>query len=303
MISIGRNKEYQDVQVLPNSSRPAIHTLNELKPFTLPPFSEETLHPGGYYYELAARTLGLENLKIYMFSCSPDRYFLYISKADCLNEVPSGLILLSSNDFVPEDILSPGGILYRIIDSHTNLAHMSFYSFPMLPGRLFVYDGGLNRLIETRMSSRFAISLLGEVESSPKVPSQAATEGHKMPSKLSCREQDPTVHCSTAGTLNFKFETTEGLYHYTSPTVESHTSSPLATVRRTICNGTMTVCDSPNAASRSAVASCGQHNKFSVADVVVYEPSSLTIPLPRTTSESQCLAPPCVYSGRNDDPR
>ena len=279
--------------------------LNELKPFSLPSFSEDTLNPGGYYYELAARTVGLENLKIYTFSCSPDQYFLYMSSADRLNEVPSNLILLHRDDFVPEDFLSPGGILYQIIDSHTNLAHMSFYSFPMLPGRLFVYDGGLNRLIETQMSSRFVMSLLGEVESNPKIP-QADTEVHSIPSKLSFREQDPTVSCSAAGTLNFKFETTEGLYH-TSPPVDSRTkclqtSPSLATAHHTIYSGTMTACDSPNAASRSHIASCGRHHKFSVADMVVYEPSSLTIPLPRATSESQCLTPPCVYSGRNDDP-
>ena len=317
--AVGQNKEYQGVEVLVNSEKtlqPAIHTLTELKPFSLPPFNEQTLCPNGYYYELAARTVGLENFKIYMFSCSSDQYFLYMSNADRLNEVPPRLILLDSNDLVPEDFLIPGGILYQIIDSHTNLAHMSFYSFPMLPGRLFIYDGGLNRLTETRKSSKLVVSLLGEVESKLNIPSQATTE-HRMPSKLFVEKQDSIVSCSIAGTLNFKFENAEGSYHI-PPHSDNHlqTYSSLSTVDHTVCSGIKTSCDSLAGTKGSALSDqrfhcynksdislCSQHSKFSVADIIVYEPCSLTVPLPRPTSESQCLIPPCVYSGRNDDPR
>ena len=43
--------------------------------------------------------------------------------------------------------------------------------------------------------------------------------------------------------------------------------------------------------------------RFSFADIKVYKPHSLCVLLEKPTPEPHCSAPPCIYTGVNDDPR
>ena len=144
-----------------------IYTLDDLNSKTsrFPTVCTETLSPNGYYYELVSSTLGLENFQVYTFSCLPDRFFLYQSSIKRLIEVPAKLIRLSGDESVPEEFLTMEGFLCRTVNLCTFLKHMTFYTFPVLPGRLFVFDGGLNRLLETHKNSPLCTSLLGNIES------------------------------------------------------------------------------------------------------------------------------------------
>ena len=257
---------------------------------TSPSFCDETLSPNGYYYELVSSKLGLENFRVYMFKCFPHAPLLFVSKMNRLIEIPPGLINVNPAEMVPEEFLLHGGLLYWIIDLHTRLTHMNFYSLPILPGRLFVFDSGLDRLVEIEENSQLAVSLLGKV-----------VEG--------CSEWDIGQENSTRQTgyhisapNNHRLET-----YYQKRSTHALPHSTIASDRR----GSSTAysdCTSYFPASDKAcfLHHCSQlqkYSKFSVADISVYEPLCLDVPLPIPSPQAHCSAPPCVYSGMNDDPR
>ena len=255
---------------------------------------DETLSPNGYYYELVSHELGLENFKVYSFGCFPSRFFIYLSNVNRLIEMPPKLISIRREETVPEEFLLPAGFLYWIIAAHTTLTHMSFYSFPMLPGRLFVFDAGLDRLIETAASSPLVESLLGDLREKVDGAGCAYSwpnnnKGNAVKSE-SCDSEKNVSYCSSS--FSFQFETV----HTNSTSKGGHTSYGSSTVYyRPSVSTTDGQFQSPNQPI---------HNKLTIADLTVYEPSSLDVSLPKPALLPQCSVPPCVYyNGMDSDPR
>lgn len=223
--------------------------------------------------------------------------------------MPAKLIHLRGDESVPEEFLTMEGFLCQTVNLCAFLKHMTFYSFPVLPGRLFVFDSGLNRLLETHTTSPLCTSLLGSIESELSNDEAGIDElGLETSEQGVCTSErlGSEVKVRSLGHYNFKFAAFQGFQtnvaaveeklmkcgknavcsHKHSPSVET---SPAAGCR-TNRNGSNSNC---------------QHNctKFSCADIKVYKPHSLCVPLEKPTPELHCSAPPCVYTGVNDDPR
>lgn len=286
-----------------------IYTLDDLnlKPSRFPTVCTETLSPNGYYYELVSSTLGLENFQVYTFSCLPDRFFLYQSSIKRLIEVPAKLIHLSGDESVPEEFLTMEGFLCRTVNSCTFLKHMTFYTFPVLPGRLFVFDGGLNRLLETHKNSPLCTSLLGNIESELS-NDQAGID------QLGLERSEQGVYTSerlvsdvkvrSLGHYNFKFAAIQG-FQTDAASMEEKLMKCSNNAAYSHKPDSPTVEASPAAGYRTNSNSNFQHKciRFSFADIKVYKPRSLCVPLEKPTPEPHCSAPPCIYTGVNDDPR
>jgi len=223
--------------------------------------------------------------------------------------VPAKLIHLRGDESVPEEFLTMEGFLCQTVNLCAFLKHMTFYSFPVLPGRLFVFDSGLNRLLETHTTSPLCTSLLGSIESELSNDEAGIDElGLETSEQGVCTSErlGSEVKVRSLGHYNFKFAAIQGFQtnaaameeklmkcgnnavcsHKYSPSVETLPAAGCRTNR----NGSNSNC---------------QHNctKFSCADIKVYKPHSLCVPLEKPTPEPNCSAPPCVYTGVNDDPR
>ena len=290
-----------------------IYTLDDLNSKTscFPTVCTETLSPNGYYYELVSSTLGLENFQVYTFTCLPDRFFLYQSSIECLIEVPAKLIHLRGDEGVPEEFLAMEGFLCRIVNLCAFLKHMTFYTFPVLPGRLFVFDGGLNRLLETHTNSPLCTSLLGSIESELsneqagidqlglEISEQGVCTSERLPDSVS------EVKVRSLGHYNFKFAAIQGF----------QTNATAMEEKLMKCSNNAAYSHKPDSPTVEPAAGCRtnrngsnsnfQHTctTFSFADIKVYKPHSLCVPLEKPTPEPHCSAPPCVYTGVNDDPR
>ena len=273
-----------------------IYTLDDLNSKTscFPTVCMETLSPNGYYYELVSSTLGLENFQVYTFSCLPGRFFLYQSSIKCLIEVPAKLIHLRGDESVPEEFLTMEGFLCRTVNSCTFLKHMTFYTFPVLPGRLFVFDGGLNRLLETHTNSTLCTSLLGSVES--ELSNEQAGIVQQISEQGVCTSErlDSEVKVRSLGHYNFKFAAIQGF--------QTNATSMEEKLMKCSNNAAYSHKHGSNSNSRNGSNSNFQH-KCTFADIKVYKPHSLCVPLEKPTPEPHCSAPPCVYTGVNDDPR
>ena len=298
-----------------------VFSLNDLKSVPVgasppPAVCAETLSPNGYYYDLVSTRLGLENFEVYTFSCIPNRFFLYQSRINRLTEVPAKLIHLRGDETVPEEFLASEGFLYQIINSHVLMEHMTFYIFPVLPGRLFVFDIGLNRLLETHANSGLCESLLGSIESGRNHQPSSTHRGLEQHGVcMSERYMGDTALEATVGCLRYslKFEAFKGF----------QTKAVTKEISKLRDNGNMvhdtwlSCCmDSPNTVTAEFSFEykddrCEDNTniqdrctKFSVADIKVYIPHSLCLPLGKPTPEPHCSAPPpCIYTGVNDDPR
>lgn len=306
-------------QIMSNSRRADMNicSLNDFKSVPVTPFPAicaQTLSPNGYYYDLVSSRLGLENFEVYTFSCIPNRFFLYQSRINCLTEVPAKLIHLRGDETVPEEFLATEGFLYEIINSHVVMEHMTFYIFPVLPGRMFVFDSGLNRLLETHINSDLSESLLGSIDI--KRNNQHPGTHHGLEQNGVCMSMVDTAALEAkVGCLgyNLKFEALKGFQ--TKAITEEITKR-----RGNSRNGhnTWLRCSKDNKHSstdkfsfdyrdgRSEDNTDNQNRctHFSVADIKVYVPHSLCVPLEKPTPEPHCSAPPpCIYTGVNDDPR
>ena len=273
----------------------------------VPSFSIETLSPHGYYYELVSCQLGLKNFNVYTFSSFPERFFLYLSTVDCLIEVPTELLHVGSEDMVPQEFLVPSGLLYQSIRTHTVLTHMSFYSFPVLPGRLFVFDVGLDRLIETRRSSPLAESLLGSFCHGTKSTQESHRGGSGRKCFRECTDYNSDLRPTSCFSLQFKLVKSLQNGKHVPSTLRSGTMQPVAPkTSPAVRSKPMSSIEDTKHDSLAKIDAkkCSEHCEFSVADMTVYEPSSLNVPLLKPTLHSHCFTPPCVYyNGADDDPR
>ena len=240
--------------------------------YTVPPFTEEELHPGGYYYKIAAHQSRLENFSVYTFNTAPDTHFLYSSHLDCLLELPRELSELRNEGPMPLEFMVPGGFLYWLLGTHTVLKHMNFYTLGLLPGRILVYDAGLDMITETQSNSDLVMSLFPSTCS----PQDSEIDYWHM-------NQDD-VHCqNSAG----------------SSALESSELFPTGCEekQRDIHFGS-----NDGGLSHHQSVCCGGESRGS--GICVYEPGSLgDLRVFHSTLEPRCHLPPCVYLGVNSDPR
>lgn len=240
-----------------------------------PPFNKQQLSRGGYYYNTAARECGLEHFSVYVFSNAPHLQFLYSAQLDSLLELPPQLRELREHTLIPCEFMVPGGFLYHLLRTHMSLKHMNFYTVSMLPGRILVYDAGLDMLTETHSLSELTLSLFPATlvdENSTLLTSSSADGGES--GMLSGDEAagEHVVKCwkmSTGGMLE-------------SPPSASESVAPRGVVKHTQQSHT---------------------HQAPPPGIHVYEPSSLNVTVPTTRLQTRCHLPPCVYMGVDTDPR
>lgn len=236
-----------------------------------PPFNKQQLSRGGHYYT-AARQCGLEHFSVYVFSNAPHRQFLYSAQLDTLLELPPQLTELREHTVIPCEFMARGGFLYLLLSTHMPLKHMNFYTVSMLPGRILVYDAGLDMLTETHSMSELTLSLF---------PGTLVDENSTQLTGISADESDGGV-LSGAAEREVKC--------WRMATGRMLESSPSA---------------SGGVASRGVVQKTQQCHTHQAPPpgIHVYEPSSLNVTVPMTCLQTRCHLPPCVYMGVDTDPR
>lgn len=265
-----------------------------------PPFNKQELSHGGYYHCIALRECGLEHFSLYVFSNAPHLQFLYSTQLDTLTELPRLVTELKEHGAIPQELMSPGGFLYHLLSTHTTLKHMNFYRLCLLPGRMLVYDAGLDRLTETHPLSDLTLSLFPNMYSSENRRSSTSTSVDEGGSAgLDEAAAENVVQCWRVATnlLESSASVSEsGCVDGGESRMVRHTQ-PCDTddsKQSTYCclAGSMDLPSSPlNAPSPSSSA------------IRVYEPSTLDVSIPMTRLQARCHIPPCVYIGVDTDPR
>lgn len=239
-----------------------------------PPFNKQQLSHGGYYYSTAARECGLEHFSVYVFSNAPHLQFLYSTQLDSLLELPPQLAELREHSLIPCEFMVPGGFLYHLLSTHMSLKHMNFYTVSMLPGRILVYDAGLNMFTETHSMSELTLSLFPGtlVDESSMVLTSISADGDSAILSGDDTAAEHVVKCwkmAAGGMLE---------------------SSPSA---------------SESVATRGVTQQTQQSHTHQAPPpgIHVYEPTSLNVTVPTTHPQTRCHLPPCVYMGVDTDPR
>ena len=173
----------------------------------------------------------------------------------------------------------PGGFLYQLLSTHASMKHMNFYTLGILPGRILVYDAGLDMLTETHLTSALTRCLFPS-STSPDVTASHVTEEVSMP--LSPNGVARTVFCHKLAICTLQC---------TAPSQHLH--------MRGVVN-----CDPGGTSHESTgLVSANHHCTNHPQAILVHEPCSLDLSVPHSTLETRCHIPPCMYLGEESDPR
>lgn len=171
----------------------------------------------------------------------------------------------------------PGGFLYQLLNSHTPMKHMNFYTLGILPGRILVYDAGLDMLTETHLTSALTLCLFPR-STSPDITASHIPEQVSVPASLNGVVARAVI-CQKLATC----------------TLQCTTSPRHLDMREGVnCDPARTSRDSTGLVS----ASTGHPQA-----ILVHKPCSLDLSVPHRTLETRCHIPPCVYMGEESDPR